>query len=213
MSCDVLNSVNDLWFRLGFTDQADLDAGTGFVTNAQLYQYIDDRVKVLARTCSVFLTYDASIAVTPGTAVYALPAGHVFTEGAWLLYASAPLQLLRLSTVGQLFALDAAWSEAAEGPPLRLSLDAAGANNCVLYPGPSADATLAQIIQQLPATVAAGASVLPLSPVLQDYFTDAAIAGARSAESDSAMPEIGDHLKERMALYEAVLIHLFGGGR
>jgi hypothetical protein len=213
MSCDVLNSVNDCWYRCGFTSQSDLDAGTGFVTTAQLYQYIDDRVKLLARTCSIFLTYDASIAVTPGTAVYALPAGHIFTEGAWLLYAGAPLQLLRLSTVGQLFALDAAWAAAASGPPRRLSLDAAGANNCVVYPSPSTAATLAQVLQQLPATVAAGASVLPLSPVLQDYFTDAAIAGARSAESDSAMPEIGDHLRERMALYEAVIEHLLGGGR
>jgi hypothetical protein len=212
MSCDVLDSINDLWFRLGFTDQTDLADGNGFVTIPELYQYIDDRVRVLARISSVFLTYDSSIEVASGTATYALPAGHVFTEGAWLLY-SGSLQLLRLSTVGQLFALDAAWSAAAPGPPRRLSLDAAGANNCVLYPNPSADAVLAQVLQAAPPTVAAGASVLPLSPVLQDYFSDAAIAGARSMESDSAMPEIGEHLRARMALYEAVIEHLFGGGR
>jgi hypothetical protein len=152
------------------------------------------------------------VAVTAGTAAYLLPASRVFTEGAWLLYAGLPLQLLRLSTVGQLFALDANWPTTT-GDPTRLSLDAAGTVTGVLYPVPLSNSTLVQVMQAVPATVAAGASSLPVSPVLQDYVSYQLLRSARSKESDSSMPEMAAHFGERCKLYEAVIVHLFGGGR
>jgi len=210
--CDVTNVVNaDLWFRLGFKDQADLIAAN-WLTFAELYQYADDAVKFLARTTSLFLTYDASIAVIAGTPAYALPARHIFTEGAWLVYAGAAIQLLRLSSAGQLFALDAIWGTKT-GAPTRLSLDAGDAVSCVLYPNPTANATLAQVIEQSPVDVNAGASALPLSPVLESYFSTWMLAGALSKESDSARPEVASHLQERLKLMDAVIKSLWGGGR
>ena len=210
--CDVANCIADLWFRLGFLNAADMARADRWVTLAELYQFADDAAKFLSRASAAFLTYDSSIGVTAGEPEYALPAGWVWTEGAWLLYAGLPLQQLRLSSVGQLFALDANWNTTT-GNPLRLSLDAGPVGWCVLYPSPVAGAVLAEVLQVFPATVAAGASALPLSAVLQDYFTDAALAGARAKESDSAMPDVAAHCRERMALYEAVIGHLWGDGR
>jgi hypothetical protein len=207
--CDVANCLADLWFRMGFLDANDANVDDRWVTVDELYEFGDEAVKALARSSLVFLTYDTSIAVTPPTATYALPAGHVLTEGAWLLYAGQPLQLLRLTSVGQLFALDSEWS-ATQGNPTRLSLDAAGVPNCVLYPVPTASATLAQVMQALPPDVIAGASSLPLSPVLQDAFTYACLGAARGKESDSRMDEIAAHCKERVDLYAKVAAHLWG---
>lgn len=212
MPCDVANVVNaDVWYRLGFKNQADLVAAN-WLTLAELYQYADDAMKLLARTTSVFLTYDRSINVVAATASYALPTGHIFTEGAWLVYGSGALQLLRLSTVGQLFALDALW-EMRTGLATRLSLDAADAVTCVLYPNPTVNSTLNQILQQAPVDVTSGTSVLPLSPVLEIYFSAAMLAGALSKESDSARPEVAAHLQERLKMMDAVIQSLWGGGR
>ena len=180
-----------------------------WVTLNELYQFADDAAKALARSTSLFLVYDASIDVTAATPIYALPPGWVWSESAWLAYAAGPVQLLRLSTVGQLFALDAQWS-AASGNPLRLSLDAAGVGNGVLYPAPVAPATLAGVLGLCPPAVGASSSALPLSPVLQDYFTYLMLGGARGKESDSQMADVADHCRERAKLYEATIAHTSG---
>lgn len=207
---DTANCIADVWFRLGFLNAADAAVDDRWVTIPELYQFGDDAVKLLARTSSLFLTYDASVAITGGTSTYATPASHIFTEGAWL--SGPPVQLLRLSTVGQLFALDANWPAAA-GIPSRLSLDAAGVGFEVLYPSPLAAGTLAGILEICPPTVTSAASTIPVSSIFQDYFSYAMLAGALGKESDSARPEIAAHAKERLALYGAVIEHLFGAGR
>jgi hypothetical protein len=212
MTCDVLNCIADAWFRLGFLSAADQATAGNWVTIAELYQFGDDAAKLLARESSVFLSYDNSINVVAGTPQYSLPASHVFTVTAWLVYAGLPLQQLRPTTVGQLFALDANWSTSV-GDSVRISLDASSVGICVLYPIPVANSTLDQVLQEYPATVALAESVLAVSPVLQDYFTDALIQGARGKESDSAMPEVAAHMAQRRALYEQVIQHLWGPGQ
>jgi hypothetical protein len=89
-------------------------------------------------------------------------------------------------------------------------MDAAGTENCVLYPVPVAPATLAQVMQALPPDVAAGASSLPLSPVMQDAFSYQILGMARGKESDSRMDEIAAHCGERWKLYQSVAAHLWG---
>ena len=207
--CDVTNCINELWFRLGFLNADDMARDDRWVTLNELYQFADDAAKALARSTSLFLVYDASIDVTAAGATYALPPGWVWSESAWLVYAAGPVQLLRLSTVGQIFALDAQWSAAA-GNPLRLSLDAAGVGNGAIYPAPVAGATLAGVLGVCPPTVTASSSALPLSPVLQDYFTSLMLGGARGKESDSQMADVADHCQERAKLYEATIAHLWG---
>jgi hypothetical protein len=210
--CDVANCVADLWFRLGFLNAQDLNRDDRWVTLAELYQFGDDAAKCLARMSSLFLTCDASINVVASTPLYNLPAAHVFTLSAWLINTGGLLQMLRLSTVGQLFGLDGNWS-ATTGSPSRVSLDAGGVGTATLYPNPVANATLAQVLQEYPAAVVAGSSSVPVSPILQDYFTDWLLAASRGKESDSAMPEIAAHMGERLKLYESVIQHLWGSGQ
>ncbi len=120
-------------------------------------------------------------------------------------------RFLRPTSEAELFALDATWP-LTSGAPTRISLDAGGDGTATLYGIPVADGTLAQIMQQvIPGTLASGASTIAMPSVLQDYFTDSIIRASRSKESDFRMPEVSDHLAQRMALYETVIKHLFGG--
>lgn len=209
MAFDVVDCIADVWFRLGFSSAADMAVSNRWVTIAELYQFADEAVKGLARTTALFLGYDVTIAVVAGTASYALPARHVFTEGAWLIYSGGAIQLLRLTGTGQLFALDATWS-VKTGLPTRLSLDAQDVDTCILYPSPVSNSTLAQVLEIYPPDVADGASVLPVSAVLQDAVSYAMLAGALSKESDSARPEVAAHCKERMLMYAAIAAKLWG---
>jgi hypothetical protein len=215
MACDVANSVADLWYRLGFQSQADLDAAL-WVPPADLYQFADEAVKRLAWTAGIFKVFDSSVVVTSGQAELTMPAGHVFTVAAWFLYGSL-VQLLRLTNVEQLYALEAAWG-AQTGVPTRLSMDAGpvlgvgGPGQALLYPSPNVAGTLCQVIQQTPATVAQGASVVPITAAAQDYFTYAVLATALSKESDHARPEVAAHCAERMKLFEKVFLQYFGPG-
>jgi hypothetical protein len=208
---DTANCVADSWHRLGFQDAAEITS-TSWVTSDELYQYADDAVKYLARTTALFLTYDSSIAVRPFASTYALPASHVFTQTAWLNNSTGSNQQLRITSAADLWALDQAWPQT-NGPPTRVSFDAAGATNAVVYPAPTVAATLWQVMGLVPPAITSGNTMLELPAPVQDYLTCAVIAGARSKESDSAMPEVAAHLAERMRLYEAVFQQLWGTGR
>jgi hypothetical protein len=209
--CDATNCLNDVWFRLGFMNADDMAVDDRWVTLDELFEFADEAVKRLAYSVGLFKAYDASVAVTAGAAQYTLPDQHVFSVAAWFQSGGA-VQLLRLSNVAQLFSLDAAWG-AKTGAPVRLSLDAGGTGTATLYPSPDSDGTLAQVEQELPHDVTAGASDIPLSPVVQDYFTMAMLATALSKESDHARPEVAAHLSERMRLLEQVFEHLWGPGQ
>jgi hypothetical protein len=209
MSLDVSLSVLDCWFRLGFLNAAELNAGTAWVTPAELYQFADDAVKGIARSTALFLVYDQTTNVVAGTPQYALPANHVFTESAFLIYAGPLVQLLRLTGATQLFALDATWP-ATSGPPVRLSMDAADIHAGVLYPNPVANAVLAMVLEVYPPDVTVLAHVLPVTGILQDACSYAMLAGALAKESDNSRPEVAKHCRERMGLYLAIADKLWG---
>ena len=210
---DALNSLNDAIYRLGFQSLADCTAN-GYVSPAELYQFADDAAKHLSYQVGIFTGLDTSIPVTAGVGVYSLPANHVFTLLAWVAPQAGvggSNQLLRSTPVGNLFALDNTWATTA-GESNRYSLDAGSVGTITLYPLPINSGVLNQICQEYPATVAAGASQLALPSVLQDYLTMAMICGARGKESDSAMPEIASHMKQRLDLMDALIAHLWGPG-
>jgi hypothetical protein len=210
--CDALNALNDVWFRLGFMSTDDMSVDDRWVTIDDLYSYVDEEARRLAYSLGLFMAYDASVAVAAGTPSLPLPSHHVFTVFAWLVYPDAPLRALRLTGVAQLFALDAQWA-IAEGPPARLSLDAAEAGTAVLYPSPVVPAVLAQVRQESPAPVREGASALPLSPVMQDWMSYAMLAQALDHESDHMRPEVAAHCRERMKLYEKIAESYWGPGQ
>jgi hypothetical protein len=209
MACDVANSVADVWFRLGFLSSTELATNAHWVTLTELYQFADDAGKRLSFTAGVFAVLDTSISVLAGTAAYSLPASHVFTLFAWIA-GQAP-QILSMSSVGQLFALDANWPTTT-GDPTRASFDASAVGVVTLYPQPISAGTLDQICQEFPA-IASGSSTVALSPVMQDFFTYALLSASRGKESDYGMPEIAAHAKARMDMYDQVAQHLWGPGQ
>jgi hypothetical protein len=178
---------------------------------ADLYQWADEAVKKLSYGVGLFVVYDNSVTVSAGTAIYNLPATHVFTLMAAVIDADG-IHLLRLTPVRDLWALDAMW-EATSGTPARASMDAGAVGTVTVYPTPTAGGTLAQICQEFPGAVAQDSSTLALPTVLQDYFTYALLAGARGKESDSAMPEMAEHFTARMRMYEQLAEHLWGPGQ
>jgi hypothetical protein len=210
MSLNVANCIPDVWFRLGFRSQADMEAASSWVTDAELYQWADDAVKGIARSTLLFLSYDQSTVLLPATAQYPLPAATVLTEGAWALYSAPPsVQLLRLTSQAQLTALDATWSFTT-GVPLRMSLDAGDIHTATLYPVPGVGGNLALVIELAPADVTAGSAVIPCTGILQDAVSYSMIAGALSKESDYARREVAKHCQERMGLYLAIVKRLWG---
>src|SRR5690349_11209405 len=100
---DVADCIADVIYRLGFVNAGEM-SGTSWVTSAELYQYADEAAKRLARECGAFIDWDDSITVTPGTAAYNLPANHVYTIFAAILYATGVVQILRLTPAGMLWA-------------------------------------------------------------------------------------------------------------
>ena len=207
---DVANSVSDVTYRLGFVNAGEITS-TSWVTPTELYQFADEAAKKLARDTGAFVTYDASIAISAPTAAYALPSSHVFTLMAAAIYVNGTIQILRMTAVRDLWALDANWQTTAANP-VRASLDAGAVGTITLYPAPVSNATLGQVLEEFPATIASGSSTVSLPAVLQDMFTYEILRGARAKESPNAMPEMAAHFGERARLYGQICDHLFGPG-
>jgi hypothetical protein len=209
---DVQNSYFDVLYRLGFAGLSDIGPQSG-VTPAVLFQFADDAAKRLAYEAGVLITLDSSITVHAGAAAYNLPATHVFTLMAALTGGNGGPQLLRLTPVRDLWALDADWGTTG-GNPLRASFDAGAVGTVTLYPNPNAGGpwTLEQVCQEYAGTLAPGASTLPLPTVYQDYFSYQMLLGARFKESDARMEEMAQHFRARCQLYEQILEHLHGPG-
>ncbi len=209
-ACDVQASLLDCLYRLGFQPAGELN-GTSWVTPSELLQFADDEAKKLAYENGVFIQWDASIAVVAGTASYSEPPTHVFTVLAALFPAGGGLQLLRLTPVRDLWALDGNWVTTS-GNAVRCSLDAASVGTITLYPNPIAGGTLGQVCQEYQ-TVAPGSTTIALPPVLQDLFSYAMLAGARGKESDNADQGMAGHYRQRVSLYEQVCDHLWAPGQ
>ena len=209
---DVANALSDAWYRLGFLSAAELATAGMWVSVAELYQFADDEAKKVAYESGVFLVYDESITAVPGAAVYELPASHIYTVMAALISGAGVPQLLRLTPVRDLWALDGNWPTTT-GNSVRCSLDAGQVGTLTLYPSPVAGGTLAQICQEFPPTVAVGSTTMALPSVLIDLFSYAMLAGARGKESEGQMADMAAHYQQRVDLYEALVSHLFGPGQ
>lgn len=202
-------ALADCLYRLGFQSASDLNTAP-WLTATELQQWSDRAAQNLAVHTGVFLTFDTSVPITPGIAQYALPTGHTYTVMAALGQAN---RVLRITPAVELWALDSNWQAASCDPvavpnPSRCSLDAGALGTATLYPVPVSNDTLAQVLQQVPAQTV----TLPLPQVLQSYFSDSMVLGARRKESDHRLPEIADHLEQRLKLMDAILIHLYGSG-
>jgi hypothetical protein len=211
VSLDTAASVTDVIYRLGFATSGDF-SDSSWVTAAELYQWGDEAAKRLARETGAFVTFDESIALAPGTASYRLPSAHVYTVMAWAVYADGSGQLLRLTSVGDLWALDGNW-QTTTGDARRVSLDAGGPGTITVYPIPIEAGTLWQALEKFPATISAAASTVSLPTVMQDFFSYRMLAGARGKESPQADLAMAQHFSQRADLYTQIATYLFGGSQ
>ena len=236
---DVSNCIADASYRLGFLNLTELDTGTYWVTPTELYQWADEAIKKLAYKVGLFVVWDASIRINPGTAIYNLPANHVFTVfaalqftlgggfsgGVWggdpwgtqpwggssVVPAEVMYQLLRITRAVDLWSLDGNWPTSI-GNSVRASFDAGSVGTITLYPSPVQAGTLVQICQAYPPDVTASSSQVTAPSIIQDYLSYAQLAGARGKESELADGPMADHYKKRCEMFEQIFEHLYGPG-
>jgi hypothetical protein len=201
---DLANTITNILPALGATSLADLD----WCTQAELFQWADEAAKRLSHRVGVFVTRDTSTNLEIGTAVYPTPTGHVDT----IHVTVAPAAKLLPSSVQELASLDSTWPATA-GPLTRYSMDGGGNGTILVYAIPAAAGVLAIIMHQFLPQIEAGASAIPVSTPVADYFGYTMLAGARRKESDHTMADMADHFDQRVEMYEKVLTHYFGEGQ
>lgn len=209
---DLQNSVNDIWYRLGFLSLVELNAGAGWTNPTDLFQWLDECAEKLAYEVGLFVETDASIPVVSGTAVYGLPDSHVFTLLAALLDGSGNYSLLRMTSVRDLWALDGNW-QITQGTPNRASLDANAVGSITLYPDPTSSWRLFQVLQEVPNTIEAGSPTINLPTPLQDMFSYYVLGQARAQESEQADIAVAAHHMQRFQMYLDVCRQYFGVGQ
>jgi hypothetical protein len=180
----------DILPALGAGSFGDLD----WCTQAELYNFADEAARRLAAKASVWVNRYGNQTVNPGTQPAPAPADmidaiHISWNGASLRPASAL----------DLESYDSGWQTAA-GVPARFSVDA-GLGQIFLYPAVQTTGTMAAIYHQVQPQIESGATAVRAPGVFWDYFAAAMIAGARRKESEQAMPEMADHLEQRMVLF------------
>lgn len=191
--------AGQVYALLGAAEAADLY----FWTDAEITAWQNEGLARLARRVALFVDR-GTVAVTAGTATYALPTDHLST-----LHVSLAAVRLRAANVAEVEALSSTW-RADSGTPSRYLQDhGAGLASIRLYKKPVANATAYVIEHELPATVTAD-DPLPAPEPLMDYLLFFALGEARRKESDAAMPEIAAHCDAMLDLYEGILKGYWG---
>jgi hypothetical protein len=201
---DLATVLDGVLPALGASSLADLD----WTSEAELYKFADEGNKRLAQKIGGWVDRSAAVAVTSGSAQVSMPTGYVD-----LIHASIAGAYLRPTSALELSALDVNWTTAAEGflsPVRRISMDALGPTQGLLYPIPASSTTAAVIYHRFQPTIQAGSSTIPVASPVADYFAYAMLAEARRKESDQTMPEMAAHFDERLALFEQIFERYFG---
>ncbi len=197
--------VGDLWPPLNATGPTD----AVFWAEDELYQWIDEGAKKLARNLGVFVDYDDStIQTVANVKDYALPTNHVAT-----IQADLNKTTLRARNVQDLEALDAGWPSTPGSKPKAFLEDTLGLARLTLYPPPDvANESLfvGLTLQKIPPEITAATAILVAPPAIQDYFAFYALAEARSKETNASMEEISQWLLSICSQYEDVMRGLWG---
>lgn len=184
---ELANTAAYLWVSLNATDAATAI----WWTEAELYRYLDEAAKRLARIAGVFLERDTSVALVAATHTYALPARHVETA-----MAAAGGRSLDSWSVEEAEAYSSTWvidaAPLADPLPTRYLANAEGVEKIRLYPipGTGVAGNLEVVFAATPPTIAVGLSNVQCAEVLREYFFLAALGEARGREGKGAMPEV-----------------------
>lgn len=182
--------------------------------DAEIYAWLDEAAKRLARNTGSFIERDTSIALVAGTPTYDLPARHIST-----VHVSAGNRLMTPTNAQELEALDAVFldsHESAASPlPRKYLHDADGLDKIRVYRKPGAGVTgqLGLVMHRFPASVAQGSSVVALPQPFREYFTFFVLGEARSKESKGAMPEVGAWFRELAGMVEQVAMDYYGSAQ
>ena len=199
---DLSVAIAEVEIALNAANAADLEPWA----EGDLYDWIDEGAKRLARTCGVFVERDTSNTIALHTASYGLPEGHLST-----IHASAGTLSLYPASVQELEALDGDWVDTI-GPTNTFLMDTAGMTAARLYPSPDGTVTgaLALICAEFPPVINSGNTLLEAPPVVQDYLKWHAIAEARRRQSDYAMPDVAERLQSWCEVFERVAMEYWG---
>ncbi len=204
---DAAQIILNLVPALGFQSLADLEA-SDWLQDVELYQWADEASQRLAHQAGVFAEWDNSATAVSLTSVYPAPVN--FVNLVALYYAGAKL---RETNVAELAALDANWP-ATGGTPIRASIDAGNLGTFTLYPMPtSSGAVILALFDKYLPTISAAASALPISSPAQDYFAYHMLAEARGKESEASMPDMAQHFRKRVQMFEEIFAKYYGGGQ
>lgn len=193
---------------------ADTRANLGFWTGVELIRSLDEALKRLSRLAAIFVLRDASTITEGGTAAYALPARHVAT-----LHVSWGRVPLRPANMLELEGRDPAF-ESTPGQPTHWYEDLLAASKIALAAVPPTGLggygarELAMIYNSWPPeqdTAELNTQVLGPLP-LKGYLAMAVLAAAYGAEGESEMPDVAEHCRGRMFLYEATFAQYYGKG-
>lgn len=207
MAVDLSLWVPELCVRLNATNTSDLV----FWTEAELYQRISEALDRLAGASNLFCETDDSTAVAATQSLYPLPSAHLA-----IIMVALDGNVLTPASVAELEALDADWAESAAASTnadvTHWVGDALGTEYLGLYKIPAASGTLLIVLSRAPTALTAKAPSMSLPAPLADYLALGALADARGKEGDARMPEVAQHLQERMKLYDQIIQAYWGGG-
>jgi hypothetical protein len=196
-AADLVTSALD---ALNAASTADL----AFWAAADLYEWIDEAAKRMARTAQIFVVHDTSVTTAAGTAVYGTPGNHVALINIACLGA-----MLRPSSSRELAALSDTWMADA-GAPARWIEDWLGHDLFRVYPTPTAAQGLEIVLAAYLPDITAAAPTFVAPDVFGDYLETALIAEARRKEGDGALPEVAAALDRQTGLYEQIFQSYWG---
>lgn len=196
--------LEDVWPALNASGPADAI----FWTEDELYAWFDEAAKRLARKTGLFVRRDGSLSSSASTGDYSLPSDHVVT-----IQADLDGSVLRPRNVQEIEALDGNWPTRSGAPKAFLE-DSQGVNRLTLYPGPDAghaNLTIGLVERYTPDQVSKAAAIVPISPIMREYFTFYAIAEARGTkETNASMPEVSQWCAQLCGMYEQAAMQYWG---
>jgi hypothetical protein len=175
-------------------------------SEGDLIEWMDEAVQRLAAIACVFVGRSTALLTAPATATYPLPSDHLST-----LHVTYKTTSLRGASHLQLEGRDANY-RTAEGTPLNWYEDLLGLATIALAPVPNDAQALPLVYQGLPPTLDAGKqnTLLAAPSPIKGYLAMAILAGAYGREGELEMPDIADHCRGRLKLYEQSLTSYYG---
>jgi hypothetical protein len=198
---DIAQVIDDALPALHAASRADLT----FWSEVQLVQWLDEAVKRLAAIAAVFIGRNVTVTV-PGTATSVLPPQHVVTT-------HVTVDGVSIRPVGtmELEARDPAYLTT-QGTPAWWYEDMLDSGIIGLAPIPDSAVSLAEVYNGFPPPLDLQQTMLDGPPPLKGYLAMCLLAEAYGQEGEMEMPDVAEHCRGRVKLYEQLLERYYGQG-